>query len=672
MSDGGRGSATRRAWLTGIAVAVLVVPTVFWALAGREEDALGLGDRTDLVAMAAGVAAVVLAVAVWPRSESGEAAAVARLAREVKAAGEPQWMSSLGGDLRAIDVTFTFRRYASARAARLPASPEGRLEKVVEDFRRLRPRRLVITGEPGAGKTVLARKFVMELNRVRAEDEPVPVLVSLADWDTREPLRDWLTRRLRRDYGLSAKSAGQVVAARMVLPVLDGLDEMDEEGEEGVTRADSRAGRALEVLARHQDGTEPAPFVLTCRTRAYDAQETGGGHVLDAARIAIDPVTADRARDFLAARGAARRPALWQPLLDELRDRPGGVLARTLSTPWRLTLAAVAYDWDGDPGELLRAGTEAEAGDLLLSRFIAASSANTLVGAGRYAPERIHRGLRTLAELLGEGSAARTDLVLLDLGNRVPRWAVRVPLVGAVCSVWLWLVLSLWQAELGMALRSVAMCAGVLMAGGAGVGVLLSSGAEAPRFLAVPRLGSRQWWLSLRQAVRRLTRSFRGFAMLTVVLVSVWQLGTGELGGEEIALLVGVTTLGLALVLGYATLEEVDRATAGPVAELRGQFLMLLLLAGAVPAFVYLLPSGGSLSPEDLTLVPALVLLSMVFMARLLAYGLFRLRNVHRLPLRLVRFLDWSVAAGLMRTSGAVYQFRHREFQEWLVRHPAP
>ncbi|MEV6330662.1 hypothetical protein [Streptomyces sp. NPDC051909] len=311
--------------------------------------------------------------------------------------------------------------------------------------------------------------------------------------------------------------------------------------------------------------------------------------------------------------------------------------------------------------------------DLLLSRFIAASSANTLVGAGRYTPERVHRGLRTLAVLLGEGSAARTDLVLLDLGNRVPRWALRVPLVGAVCSAWLWLVLSLRQTELGMDLKSVAMCAGVLMAGGAGVGVLLRSGAEAPRFLAVPRLGSRQWWLSLRQAVRRLPRSFRGFAMLTVVLVTVWQLGTGELGGGEIALLVGVTTLVLALVLGYATLEEVDSATAGPVAELRGQFLMLLLLAGAVPACVYLLASGGSLSPEDLTLVPAtLILLSMVFLARLLAYGLFRLRNVRRLPLRLVRFLDWSVAAGLMRTSGAVYQFRHREFQEWLVRHPAP
>ncbi len=46
--------------------------------------------------------------------------------------------------------------------------------------------------------------------------------------------------------------------------------------------------------------------------------------------------------------------------------------------------------------------------------------------------------------------------------------------------------------------------------------------------------------------------------------------------------------------------------------------------------------------------------------------------NRRRLPLRLARFLDWCVTAGLMRTSGVAYQFRHREFQEWLVRNPAP
>lgn len=46
--------------------------------------------------------------------------------------------------------------------------------------------------------------------------------------------------------------------------------------------------------------------------------------------------------------------------------------------------------------------------------------------------------------------------------------------------------------------------------------------------------------------------------------------------------------------------------------------------------------------------------------------------NCRRVPFRLSRFLDWSRSAGLIRVTGGVYQFRHREFQEWLVRHPVP
>jgi hypothetical protein len=49
------------------------------------------------------------------------------------------------------------------------------------------------------------------------------------------------------------------------------------------------------------------------------------------------------------------------------------------------------------------------------------------------------------------------------------------------------------------------------------------------------------------------------------------------------------------------------------------------------------------------------------------------------LPLRLWAFLDWACEAGLLRVSGATYQFRHRELQDFLTppdgsgeRAPAP
>ncbi|URN11534.1 NACHT domain-containing protein [Streptomyces radiopugnans] len=94
-------------------------------------------------------------------------------------------------------------------------------------YRDLRPRRLVVTGAPGAGKTVLALQLMLRLLSRRTPDDPVPVLLSLASWDPDDDLGEWIARRLRDTYRLPAASARELVRARLVLPVLDGLDEMD-------------------------------------------------------------------------------------------------------------------------------------------------------------------------------------------------------------------------------------------------------------------------------------------------------------------------------------------------------------------------------------------------------------------------------------------------------------
>jgi hypothetical protein len=50
----------------------------------------------------------------------------------------------------------------------------------------------------------------------------------------------------------------------------------------------------------------------------------------------------------------------WEPVLRQLDEHPQGALAKSLSTPWRLTAAVAVYerrdpatgDWTRDPGEL--------------------------------------------------------------------------------------------------------------------------------------------------------------------------------------------------------------------------------------------------------------------------------------------------------------------------------
>ncbi|MFK4066140.1 NACHT domain-containing protein [Streptomyces sp. NPDC029674] len=667
MAAGGRG--TGMVWVG--ATAFLVAGALVYVLV-PEHDPLGVSDRSGLVSMVVGLPGLVVALValLWarPGAREDQAAAVARLAREVHSVGEPQWTHSLGGDLAAIDVTFTFRPYAHARAAELPATPAGQLERVVEDYRALRPRRLVVTGAAGAGKTVLARKLVMELNRTRAEDEPVAVLIALADWDGDELLSDWVVRHLERDFGLPPRSARAVMAGRMVLPVLDGLDEMDADD---VTVTESRARRALEALATYQYGTDPAPLVLTCRTHRYDDLESDGSHILDAARIDIDPVTPEQAIRFLGQRGAARRPGPWQPVLDELGAAPQGVLATALSTPWRLTLASVVYERYGDPGEMVPAATVGEIADLLLGRFIEASVSSAPRAPDRYRPYDIHLRLHRLAVLLGTGSAAETDLVLHRLGERLPTRRVRAVVCAglALAAVPPALVLarSLPWSDVDMMLMSaftLAVVAGSLIEETRGRNAV-SMTAE----IAMPSLGSPLWRLGMRRFFRTSARRIPPYIAGALLAAGAWQAlpeAVGGGGGNPLFLLL-LGWLCLA-VLTWSSAGQLDSTAVGPAGPVRAGWWTFVLCVG-VPV-TGAVTTGGAQTAD--AVMGSLLLVGLLALQRDWVGYLVFLASHHQLRFRLARFLDWTVTAGLMRTSGIAYQFRHREFQEWLVRHPEP
>lgn len=650
-----------RRWTFGVGGCALVVAGLFWALSAKD-GALELSERTDVMAMVCAVVGMVgMFATIWrsPGADDDVTVAVARLAHAVREAGEPQWRQSLGGDLMPIDVTFRFRPQAGGRAAALPAAPALQLARVVEDFREIRPRRLVITGEPGAGKTVLARKLVMELNRVRTEQEPVAVMIALADWDEDEPLDRWIVRHLERDYGISRSSARQVLRARMVLPVLDGLDEMDT----AVTPADRRRAKAaLEALDLYQDGTDAAPLVLTCRTEEYDAFEAEGRHILDSARIEIDPVTPDRAYLFLSRRGAARRPVHWQTVLDRLSAEPAGVLAQSLSTPWRLTLAATVYEPDGDPVELLTATTTDGVADLLLARYVAAA---TRGAPGRYASDDVHRRLAVLARALGVGSGAETDLALLELGRRIRPWQLGTVWWGVAGAL---AVGSGVTAYLEVRGFQLVFLFALLMP----VAIVLLPKAFpqslAPMTSGVPPFGSALWRVGFQLMLRHPRRTDVSPLLVVVMLLAgVWAGLPGWPYGEVWQ----VVVLAAVAVVLWCVMEAgrwIETAACGPTGVLRSA----ALLGGYLTLLVALLALCMGFIPFAAMIMCWIALLLMGWCREHVGYISFVLWNSRRLPLRLAPFLDWCVSAGLMRTSGVAYQFRHREFQEWLVRHPEP
>ncbi|MFL1900990.1 NACHT domain-containing protein [Streptomyces tauricus] len=660
MAAGERGSRVLRRWALGSGGSLLVIGGLGWALSA-DEGALELSERTDLTAMAVALVGLVTwAAALWPSpgAHEDETAAVARLVREVRSAGEIQWASSLGGDLTAIDVTFRFRPYGSARAALLPPTPAGQLARAVEDYRALRPRRLVITGEAGAGKTVLARKLVMELLRVRTDREPVPVLMALADWDEDERLTDWMARHLRSDYGLHPRSADLLVDSRLVLPVLDGLDEMDA-ADVPVER--SRAQQALAALARHQEGTDPAPLVLTCRAKQYDALEAADSHILDAARIEIEPVTPERTADFLELRGAARRPALWQPVLDELRAEPEGVLARSLSTPWRLTLAATVYERGCDPRELNGLSAESEVADVLLSRYIESADRITPKAPGRYRQGDVHRWLHTLAVQLGAGASAETDILLLELGSRQGGAAVRVvcrSVTVALMAVIAWVAWSA-TASTPMAWADILLVPALVV-----LNEMTGRRLIAPLTWGAPPLGSGLWRLGFRLFLRGMSCA----SVLSLTALALWVVLMSLYTDWMPVRILALTSPFVVLFCVNGAASWIDRAATGPFGVIRSGIPILGTTALVATLFVV----DGGMTPAAWLMASSAGLVAAAKMPGQLEYLAYLLVYRRQVPLRLARFLTWATDAGLMRTSGLAYQFRHREFQEWLVRHPEP
>ena len=117
-----------------------------------------------------------------------------------------------------------------------PIDLHGCLDEIVEVFERIPSRRLVVLGEPGAGKSVLAMHFIVATVRGRVAGDAVPVLFPVASWNPREAtLSAWMVSRLCVDYPFlggrvasGATLAGDLVQRGKIWPVLDGLDEAPE------------------------------------------------------------------------------------------------------------------------------------------------------------------------------------------------------------------------------------------------------------------------------------------------------------------------------------------------------------------------------------------------------------------------------------------------------------
>jgi hypothetical protein len=311
-----------------------------------------------------------------------------------------------------------------------PAGLAGRDGQIGDIFTLRTPtRRLVILGEPGAGKTMLLLRLLLDLIERRSADNPVPVLFTLASWNpSLRTLPQWMADQLGQSYPWLLAAAptgpatgpGQTLAQSLldgqwILPILDGFDELPP----------ALRTVALDAVNRYLPLKQPV--VLASRAAEYRAALSQPGTAMrlnGAAGIELLPLPPEESATYL--RRSAGQPLTgsggrWQPVVDQLGT--SSPLGQALGTPLGLFLARTVYSRrpgpgtgpPPDPAELCVADRFPGRQDIdrhLLGGFVHAS----------YGPDepQAHRVLALLAGYLESRRGGSPDIAWWELRNLLP------------------------------------------------------------------------------------------------------------------------------------------------------------------------------------------------------------------------------------------------------------
>ncbi|MFI0902761.1 NACHT domain-containing protein [Streptomyces sioyaensis] len=321
-----------------------------------------------------------------------------------------------------------------------PGELAGTVTQVVDTCRSLPLHQLVVLGEAGTGKSVLATLLVHDMAQGEPRPgDPVPVLMPLSSWRPAIPMGKWIVRQIRQNSPrltrrgkFGAGAAARLFDAGRVMPVLDGLDELPEP---------LRARAVEEIEAVIPSGCW---LLVTSRGDEYEQTRHAGSHLTRAAVVELEAVERKFAITYLE-RSKVTGDGRWDPVFDAMRGEPDSMLARTMASPLMLYLAQEAYRASSsEPGELASKKLSREdIEDTLLNRYLPAVYRE--YQPSRYKEARARRYLGLMARQMRRDGTV--DFAWWQVNARLTG-----PLVGvAFGSVWGWFLQVLFGPVLGVA-----------------------------------------------------------------------------------------------------------------------------------------------------------------------------------------------------------------------------
>ena len=559
----------------------------------------------------------------------------------------------------------------------------GRLNDALSLFDHRTDNQLVILGDPGAGKSVLAILFTLGLLNRRLAADPVPVLLPALSWDPASiNLEDWIAYRLGIDYPVlrdvtlfGANAPERLVVEGRIVAVLDGLDEMPIEA------------RPLAIAEISRGWTE-RPLIVTCRTAEFERAVEQGGPVASATVIELEPIPVAESVAYLRDGEDTTRRKRWSGVAIALQGGRDLPLVEALATPLMVSLAKVVYR-DHDPNEILDriALPDSEAiEDRLLDAFLPIaygshiSMALTTVAATRsrrtWNETDARRWLTFLARDLN--SRKTRDIAWWEFYRSVPSKAgriafvVHIALLGGILAGSLTAVDGL-SAPVGV-LVSLAVAATTGLT--AGMPAYFGSIPDLPVHFGV-HLGLGGYSGTRNEALR--------FFLAGAIAPAI---GVGSLTWFSSDVFWGILAGGICGVVGSLVIGTVrwSRRIAWTTAPTPGAVLQADRRTTVIHWVGAGIPLGGAvglifLQQHGIAVALLVALLTAVpsgwAVSSGTAYAWFVMTRLWlglrgRLPLRAMAFLDDAHRRGVLRQFGAVYQFRHGRLQDHLAEESRP
>jgi NACHT domain len=223
-------------------------------------------------------------------------------------------------------------------------------------FEQMPQKRMVVLGEPGAGKTTLVSKLFADLLTEKGQ-LGIPVSVPAAKWGGVKDIAGHIAGQL----AMTSAHVSDALDDGKIFPVVEDFDELP-----SVLRAPT-----IKAINKLQ---EKIPLIVTSRPEAYLTAVKTLEPIRNAAVVELCPLETSDIGTYLKVNVSVEDVSRWEDLSEFLRGPDGGPLATVLANPLMLWLARENYRRTGIPsGELAhssRFGNQETIEGYLLDEFI--------------------------------------------------------------------------------------------------------------------------------------------------------------------------------------------------------------------------------------------------------------------------------------------------------------